>query len=370
MPIDRISVYNFKSIQELENFSIKPINILIGANGAGKTNFIEFFKLLHHIYQKRLQFYTAQNGYADRILFMGRKKSSFLGGEIIFRPDAKSNTSNTYKFKIVPQTHEDNFYFEEDLAGYNIYAMGYNESWDYKNAGGEGKLESEIIHNYELTRMDFLRNYFNTFRIFHFHDTTPNSPLKQPCNIEDNEYLKENGSNLSAFLYSIRHTSEFNMIQYTIQSIAPFFERFELYPSAKNENMISLNWVHKNAENYFNVHSLSDGTLRFIALTTLLLQPNPPKTIIIDEPELGLHPTAIYKLGEMIKMASTKSQVIVSTQSPYLVVIFEPEDFIVVERENNQSIFNRLSRLELAEWLEKYTISELWDKNIIGGLPR
>ncbi|GAB4463137.1 MAG: AAA family ATPase [Bacteroidales bacterium] len=370
MPIDQISIYNFKSIQSLENFKIKPINVLIGANGSGKSNFIQFFKLLHYIYNQKLKYYVANNGYAEKLLYMGRKKSFFLGGEIIFRSDEDKNINNAYKFRLVPQSDDEGFYFEYDQAGYyNVFSKRYNEKLDYKNLGSEGRQESRLKEN-SLLRADFLRYYFNSFRIFHFHDTSSNSPLKQPCQVEDNEFLREDGANLPAFLYAISQTSEFKMIEYVIQSIAPFFGRFNLRPNRDNKNYISLNWIHRNSDHYFNAHSLSDGTLRFIALITLLLQPEPPKTIIIDEPELGLHPAAIYKLAEIVKMVSQESQIIISTQSPYLIDEFDPENIIITERENNQSIFKRLSKQNLQKWLDEYTLSQLWTKNIIGGLPK
>jgi predicted ATPase len=116
-------------------------------------------------------------------------------------------------------------------------------------------------------------------------------------------------------------------------------------------------------------YHFSDGTIRFICLTTALLQPNLPSTVIIDEPELGLHPYAIEILAELINAASQKTQVIISTQSPALVDYFEPEDIIVVNRENGASTFRRLDADRLSSWLEDYSLGELWRKNVISGGP-
>lgn len=367
MPIDRINIKNFKSIRDSGDIQIKPINILIGSNGVGKSNFIAFFKLLNNIYRKRLVFYTAENGYENNILYFGRKKSEFLEGSIVFRPQGK-NTNYRYDFRLVPKSHGTGFYFEKDLGGFNSYGTGHNESWDYKELGGKGKEESEISES-GITRAHFLKEHFESFNVFHFHDTSSGSPLKQANKTRDYTYLKSDGSNLAAFLFRIKdtHPKHFKMIEYTVRSVAPFFERFDLVPDAKNTEMIFLTWVESGSEDYFNAHNLSDGTLRFIALTTLLLQPTLPSTIIIDEPELGLHPFAVSKLAGMIKKASVRSQIIISTQSVNLVDEFSADDIIVVNREENQTVFKRQSGESLSAWLEDYSIGELWEKNVIGG---
>lgn len=135
--------------------------------------------------------------------------------------------------------------------------------------------------------------------------------------------------------------------------------------------MIALRWREAGHDEDFNCHQLSDGSLRFIALATLLLQPesNLPAIVIIDEPELGLHPYAITLLASMIHHASQYRQVIVATQSPALLDHFQPDDVIVVERPGRETEFKRLEPAALAEWLEEYTLSELWDKNVFGGRP-
>ncbi|MBI9033675.1 MAG: AAA family ATPase [Bacteroidales bacterium] len=370
MPIDRIEIRNFKSIRESGKIDIRSINVLIGSNGVGKSNFIQFFKLLNSIYKQRLKFFTADNGYVNSVLYFGRKRSKFLEGSVVFRPES-GNTNNRYDFKLMPQAQGTGFYFEKDLGGYNQYSRGYNERWDYFDMGGEGKEESELRNN-TSTRAEFLSEYFDGFNVFHFHDTGSGAPLKQANKISDNRYLKEDGSNLAAFLFKIKnkHPKHFKIIEHTVRSVAPFFERFDLAPDSTNPEMILLNWLEKGSDEYFSAHNLSDGTLRFVALVTLLLQPNTPKTIIIDEPELGLHPFAIQKLGALIKSASVRSQIIISTQSVNLVDQFSANDIIVVERQDEQTVFSRQNEEGLKDWLSDYTLGELWEKNVLGGRPK
>lgn len=367
MPIDRVNIKNFKSIRDSGDVSIRPINILIGANGVGKSNFISFFKMLNSISKKRLSYYVADNGYENNLLYFGRKKSNSIEGSVVFRPDGR-NTNNRYDFKLVPKKQSAGFYFERDEGGFNIFAKGYNESWSFEDLGGKGKDESGISEN-GMERASFLRDFFASFNVFHFHDTSSSSSLKQPSKTLDYKYLKSDGSNLAAFLYKIKdlHPKHFKMIELTITSVAPFFEKFDLSPDERNPDVIFLNWFEKGSDEYFNAHHLSDGTLRFIALTTLLLQPILPSTIILDEPELGLHPFAITKLAGMIKKASVHSQILIATQSVNLVNEFSADDIIVADREDNQTVFKRQSEESLKSWLEEFSIGELWEKNVIGG---
>ena len=109
-----------------------------------------------------------------------------------------------------------------------------------------------------------------------------------------------------------------------------------------SNDRIRLRWQQKGSDYPLTPHHLSDGTIRFICLTTALLQPEPPSTIILDEPEPGLHPYAIEILAELIKSSSKRMQVIVSTQSPSLVDYFEPEEIVVVNRKDGASNFKRL----------------------------
>ena len=146
----------------------------------------------------------------------------------------------------------------------------------------------------------------------------------------------------------------------------PFFDDFILEPN-KDEN-IRLNWRQKGLKDYpMRPSQLSDGSIRFICLATALLQPNPPSTIIIDEPELGLHPEAIGVLAELIKLAATRTQVIVATQSPLLLDQFAIDDIIVARRKDGASTFERLKQEDYEHWLEDYSVGELWTKNVIEG---
>lgn len=361
MGIRSIHIQNFKSIRDSGEVELRPMNVLIGPNGAGKSNFISFFKFLNRLYEQQLQLYVNRSGRADGFLYFGQKVSDFLKGTVIF----DDNYRHEYEFKLVPDQANSLIF---DAECYRIIG----ESFGLSTGSGESAMKT-ATSDIMISKVE---EYFETFRVFHFHDTSFNAKAKQSGNTTDYAYLHEDAGNLAAFLYRLqeKEVSHFRMILSVVRSIAPFFDQFYLQPDEINPQQIFLRWKEKGSEQLFNAHSLSDGTLRMICLTTLLLQPNPPTTIIIDEPELGLHPFAIAKLAAMLKSASQKVQVIISTQSVTLLDHFTADDVIVTERERSQdgrstTVFKRQSEASLYDWLQEYTLGELWDKNVIGGRP-
>ena len=349
--MDYIEIKGYKSIKSAR-IDFKPINILIGANGSGKSNFLSFFEFLNRLYEQKLTEYVALSGGEDKMLHKGSKITSSIYSKI-------KHERNGYSFEI--KKGEGAFIFVSEGLWYdgNPYL---NNPIDISNFKNESRIKS-----YSLPRADYIRRYLNSFKKYHFHDTSKNSPFTQLSNIQnDIYYLYEKGNNLTAFLFSIQQNNKivYNRILKIIQSIAPYFSDFYFQPN--NENFIRLLWKDKYSDIVYGATDLSDGTIRFIALAALFMQPNLPATIIIDEPELGLHPTAISKLAGMIKSVSAKGcQVIVATQSTDLISHFSPEDIITVDQMNGESVFKRLNSETLIQWLEEYTIDDLWKRNII-----
>ena len=198
--------------------------------------------------------------------------------------------------------------------------------------------------------------------------------MKKAANVNDNRFLRPDGSNLSAFLYylSVKHPDSYRLIVDTVRQAAPFLRDFQLEPQLLNPETIRLEWRHQGSDAYFDASALSDGTLRFIGLATLFLQPqiHRPSVILVDEPELGLHPYAITLLGSLVKHVAGETQVIVSTQSPLLLDQFEPEDVLVADRVDGATQLSRLDAERLESWLDDYSLGQLWEKNELGGRPR
>lgn len=350
--LNRIIIDGYKSIHHVD-LELRPINILIGSNGVGKTNFISFFRLINIIYEQRLHNYTMQNS-AERLFYYGRKQTKELKGYLEFG-------DNAYGVTLQARNNGSLFIAEE-------------RSYYQSRPNVVSNLDESYIKDSTTFRDKWLREYLQSYKIFHFHDTSKGAPLRSSANINDNRFLKTDGSNLPAFLYMLqeKHPKTLKRIELTIRSVMPYFGNFSLAPSLLDESQINLQWSDmENNEKYFDANDLSDGSIRFIALATLLQQPTLPKVIIIDEPELGLHPTAIVKLAGMIKsVASRNCQVIISTQSVNLINNFDAEDIITVDRKDRQSSFNRLNNDTLQSWLNDYSLGELWTKSIINGQPK
>ena len=362
--LDKISIKGFKSIRSAE-LEIRPINVLIGANGSGKSNLLEAMAFLQAILRGDMQSYVARAGGADRLLHFGAKTTD----EIVFHTVFKGGV-NEYEITLIPsygntlQPSPDVLYFRNKGG----------RSFGRSISGQDG--EAGISAPYSRGIPFYVRRYLDSWRAYHFHDTGPSSPMKRTADLNDNRYLRPDGSNLAAFLYLLRekHEWEYGFIERTAQKVAPFLDNFVLEPHELNRDTIRLEWKHVGDEDYFDVSAFSDGTLRFIAIATLLLQPKQrrPSVILLDEPELGMHPAAITLLASMIRYVSKGTdgtQVILATQSPILLDHFAPSDVVIVDRVKGATEFSRLDTKKLDVWLEDYSLGELWEKNDLGGGP-
>lgn len=374
--LQEIFLSGFKSFStEGQNIPIGDITVLLGPNGAGKSNFVSFFTMLNYMTTGALQTYIGENGFADSFLYYGSKNTTRINANLVF---SSKEDKDDYKFSLAHATG-DNLIFTEETITYskedNLKPFvieldpGSKESGLFENTKNANTKEAEVSK--------VLYNLLRRCQVFQFHDTSRNANIRKPSYIHDNRYLRSDAGNLAAFLYVLKNKSDgekyYNRIIRNIQQIMPQFNDFDLHPSALNENYIILNWKEKKSDFLFGPHQISDGTLRFMAMATLLLQPSEtlPNVVILDEPELGLHPTAISALSEMVNRASQQCQVILATQSTRLVDEFLPENVLVVERDptTHKSVFKKLNKEKLNEWLTEYSMSELWEKNVVGGKP-
>lgn len=364
--LDYITIKGFKSISSIEALQLKAINVVIGANGSGKSNFIGAFSFLHEIREGRLNEYVRIAGGAEQLLHFGSKVTKDIELRVSFQEQV-----NQYSIQLLP-TRDDSLapgreavYFWDKDTYLNPYSQILHPEQGGREAG---------ISNPQLKRTaDWVRHRLDRWRLYHVHDTSASSPLRKTAKTHDNAFLRPDGSNLPAFLYLLqeKYPESYGLIRSTVQRVAPFFDDFLLRPDPLNEEAIRLAWRHKDSDQYFGASALSDGTLRFISLATLFLQPISlrPSVILVDEPELGLHPYAITMLASIVKQAAAKTQVILSTQSALLLDHFEPDDVLVAERINAGTTLTRLNNETFEDWLEHYSLGQLWEKNELGGRP-
>lgn len=366
--IRKITIEGFKSIQKLEDFELRSLNVLIGANGAGKSNFVAFFRLLRELVEQRLQLAVATEGGADSLLYMGPKITGQVVGKLYFG-------SNDYEFSLVPTADNRLVFaaevavFHGDLAPVIRYPLGSGQTESHlkERCNEPGVLGGERGVEYYVHRA------VSSWVVYHFHDTSPTAGVRRAGSITDNEFLRPNAENLAAFLYRLQqtHPDHYARIRDVVRLAAPFFHDFKLRPIPQTPELIQLEWLQEDSGYFFRPSQLSDGTLRFICLATALLQPSLPPTVLFDEPELGLHPFALTLLADLFKQAAKyRTQVIVSTQSAPLLNHFAPDDVVIVERAHGQSTFRRLDPKHFSEWLEEYALGELWQKNVLGGRPQ
>lgn len=369
--INNINIKGFKSIDsEGQNIPIGNINILLGANGVGKSNLISFFEMLKAITSGKFQNYVISNGGADNLLHYGNKKTRKISFKIDF---SENSLTRNYNSELLFKVGNELFISQEEIDFSDGAPIHGKSRISVNNAALESGIFLKKVNEYNLPIKSV--NFLDSFRPFQFSDTSKESKIRSSVYIQDYKELHSDGGNLSAFLYVMKNHIEsekyYQRIVKYVRMAMPQFHDFELSPSALNQKYIMLNWHDKDSDYLFGPHQISDGSLRFMALATLLLQPpkSLPSLILLDEPELGLHPSAISLLAGMVKTASQNCQVILATQSTTLINEFEAENIIIVEREGERSVFKKLNIPELEDWLQRYSLSEVWEKNIIGGRP-
>ncbi|MCF8075077.1 MAG: AAA family ATPase [Desulfotignum sp.] len=332
--LDKLTIRGFKSIRELTDFELKRLNIFVGANGAGKSNLISFFRMLQSLIKGNIADYVRDSGGISDLLYNGRKTTKEMEFETRFGPRG-------FRFKIKPGPGEKFVLTNE--------ALGTSPDSQYSRP---------------------VYDAINSWKIYHFHDTSQTAPMRDAEIVQDNKALRYDASNIGPFLLRLQNEEKscYNEILNACRLVTPFLDDFlldtqQLGPKTK----VALSWKTKGSDYPMQPYHLSDGSIRFICLATALLQPDPPSTIIIDEPELGLHPEAICILGELIENAAKRTQLIVATQSPLLLDQFSIENIVVAARKKGQSVFERLKYEDYNAWLEEYSVGELWTKNVIQG---
>jgi predicted ATPase len=369
LKLNKITLEGYKSIKQCRDLKLEKLNVLIGANGSGKSNFLSFFKLLSFEMTGALQEFIGRNGGRDSLLHFGAKFTHHVTAELEMTSDSGTNS---YRMTLTDAPPDTLIFTEESI----LFYRGKASTTSNRTYLGAGHRESALLlpTQAEDPTAKFFRNTLTRFRFYQFHDTSDQSHMRSRSDLRGPRYLYADGGNVAAHLHLLREEQPkcYQRVVETVRLVFPFFRDFVLEPDNGGSNFVMLRWKAAGSAEYdFGPHQISDGTLRFIALATLLLQPQDwlPRLITIDEPELGLHLYAIKILGSLIEDAANFTQIIVATQSAAFIDQVEPDDVIVADMVDGASQFQRLSGEKLKEWLDEYTLSELWEKNVVGGRP-
>lgn len=371
--IESVHIRGFRSLANVEVDDIPKAAVFIGANGSGKSNFIRFFEMMSWMIRSRkLAEFVEKHGGADDQLFGGNRVTSRIEAEIRMRTD---QGRNDYRFKL-SHGDPDRFFFSEEKFRFNRKDRAGEATWQPLGSAHE---EAKIVEaaqdggtqNVNATTARVIVNLLRECSVYQFHDTSDYSNFKKRWDVEDNNYLRSDGGNLAAILHRLEREdiNRFEWINNQIRRILPVFDRFEIEESY---GKVLLRWKAKGIDKTFGAHLTSDGSLRFFALATLLNLPTGmlPDVLLLDEPELGLHPAAVSLVGGMMKSLSVDRQIFVATQSPLLVDSFGLDEIFVLELKNGQTTFCERKRDECQSWLdENFTTGELWQKNVLGGRP-
>ncbi|WP_245153533.1 AAA family ATPase [Chlorobaculum sp. 24CR] len=355
----------------MRDFELRDLNVIIGANGSGKSNLVQVFQMLMAMSRKGLQKFVLENGGADNFLHNGPQITPAISMEFEFESHSDYRQgSNFYRFELIP-TVLDTFLVSEERKYVTTNWRPYGSPSYESRLYDEREEKSQLNEQFNGVGY-FVYRSIADWMVYHFHDTSSTSPMRRSEIIEDNAKLRRNGGNIAPFLLKLKtdflFRSSYQDIINAIRLVMPFFDDFRLDVLKMGEaEKVKLSWSQKGSDFPMQPYHLSDGSIRFICLATALLQPLPPSAIVIDEPELGLHPEAIRILGELIRDAAKRTQIMVATQSPLLLDQFSIEDIVVVNRREGQSVFERLQRADFDEWLNDYSVGELWSRNIIAG---
>ena len=371
--IESVTIKGFKSLADVKVSGLPQAAVLIGSNGSGKSNFMRFFEMLSWMLKSRqLGEFIARHGGADDQLFGGNARTPRMEAEVSMQTQSGRND---YRFALA-YGHPDRLLFTEEKFRFSR-ADYYGEApWQSLDSG---HLEANIVEAAQSsldlgvnpTTARVIVNLLRNCTVYQFHDTSDTSDIKKTCDVSENHQLSSHGGNLAAVLHRLERQDvrRYELICSHIGRVLPGFDHFAI---EQDYGKVLLRWRAKWTDKTLGAHLTSDGSLRFFALVTLLNLPPEmlPDVLLLDEPELGLHPSAVALIGGMIKSLSQEKQVIVATQSPQMVDQFELDEIFVFDLKDGQTHCHKLDPDGYQAWLEDgYASGDLWEKNLLGGRP-
>ncbi|WP_167146766.1 AAA family ATPase [Actinomyces sp. ZJ308] len=372
--LGRLTVEGFRSIRHVELDLTTDVTVLIGANGSGKSNLVSALELVSRIWDDSFQEYLRRHGGVSNLFFQDDEGTAERILITLLSEFNAEDKRNGYQVALTPD--EISGSGQAELHEQLLFQAGRQWQRPYDEDLGFGT-QSRVRRIVESQNPGKLRNFaryvrpiLEGCRVFHFDDVSDNAPVKGWSTVGDDLALRSDAENIAAYLLRVRqeYPENYRQIVSAVQRAAPFFDDFVLRPDPSER--IRLRWKQRGLDRTFLAREASDGTLRFICLATLLLGPDLPATVVLDEPELGLHPSAIGLLAEMARVAGRNGRkVILATQSVPLLSHFDLEEIVVLDRVDGSTQATRPDREALEGFLEDYSTGSLWEMNLLGGRP-
>lgn len=389
MAIRSFRIRNLLSIRDATLELVTPVTLLIGPNGAGKTNLLRGIELLSRLVDDTFQGEIMRGGGFSEHFFQGSPVADFDSAEqgegfdsrcFAIDVDYRINEQLTNGYDVqFSRGTGDTALVRERLVFHNRakftapFYDGFQGNNGWLPLAHRSVLSAADDRSSRTGVQESIRRILTGCRVFHFDDSSSRSPVLQSCDVADNLRLHSDGRNLAAVLWRMRESDaeRYAGIVRSVRVVAPFLEDFVVDPVYEGSHNTVLRWRQKGLDGIFSGERLSSGTLRFICLTVLLQQTNPPETIVLDEPELGLHPFAIYQLAEMLhEVASAERKIIVTTQSVTLANQFSLQELALVTRENGATTVNRPESEVYTQWLDDYSVGQMWENNVLNVSPK
>ena len=374
--IESVHIKGFRSLGDVKLDNMPNPMVLLGANGSGKSNVLRFFEMLKEMFHGRLAHFVLEQGGADDQLLGGQRQTRQIDAVVSFDTRLGINQLSL-SFTLMPAS-EDKLVtmlasdVKLAVASEELHFTPHDGKVSLRSPSPSGSIESTLYltSDYSPRRIKSATDFLRDCSHYQFHDTSRDSPIQMRWDVEDKHRLLPHGGNLAPILLRLREVDfpRYRLICTHLKRLMPEFDDFEI---RADSGKTLLRWHPQNTKKTIGAHLTSDGTLRCFCLVTLLNLPDEmlPRVILLDEPELGLHPFAISLVSHMVKSLAQRRQVIVATQSPHFVDAFDLDEIVVLNMRNGRTEANRLSEDDFGHWLEEYTTGELWRKNVLGGYP-
>ncbi len=366
--------------------AIGSLNVLVGANGSGKSNLIEVLNLIRNT-PKDFAGEIGDGGGVAEYLWQGKPKSKRVLAVItvnslpagVLKPlnYSLTFTRDSAHVKIVDERIQNRLpdkghdkpylYFDFNHGRPVLNVAGSSRSLKREEVDPQRSILSQRQDPDQYPEVTYLGKFFTSFRLYRNWEFGPDSSIRDLYSAsQKNDYLEEDISNLGLMLNRLRSLPE------TSSSLIDYLKLF--YSGAEDVltpiqgGLIDLR-IQESGGISIPASRLSDGTLRWLSLLAILLNPAPPPVVCIEEPELGLHPDMIGPLADLLRSASEKMQLFVTTHSADLIDALSdtPEAVIVCDKVNGETRLRRLEKKELSSWLDTYTLGQLWRSGEFGG---